>query len=147
MKKQQSLYLARPLVNKILAHAQQHPNREICGLIGGCTEDGIKEYYPIDNVSKIPHCRFLMDAPQQIKIMKRMREKQQTLYAIVHSHTTSGAEPSALDISENQYTDAFYLIISLNTKGVLEMRAYVQQQTNKQSEASMQEIDLILEHT
>ena len=30
----QTLFLPRPLVNKILAHAQQNPNIEVCGLIG-----------------------------------------------------------------------------------------------------------------
>ena len=29
-----TLYLPRPLVNKILAHAQKNPEIEVCGLIG-----------------------------------------------------------------------------------------------------------------
>lgn len=135
---QQTLYLPRPLVNKILAHAQQNPDVEVCGLIGNDDEDH-KSYYPIDNVSNNPNCRFLMDAPQQISAMKQMRDKKQKLFAIVHSHPTSGATPSQLDIDESSYKDVLYIIISLNTKGVLEMRAYTQQAN------SMQEIDLILE--
>jgi proteasome lid subunit RPN8/RPN11 len=135
---EQTLYLPRPLVNKILAHAQQNPTVEVCGLIGNDTSDH-KDYYAIENVAEEPGCRFLMDAPQQIKAMKQMRDRQQQLFAIVHSHPTSNARPSALDIEENSYKDAFYIIISLNTRGVLEMRAYTQQQD------SMQEIELILE--
>ena len=134
----QTLSLPRPLVNKILAHAQKNSAVEVCGLIGsdGATE---KNYYAIDNVANNPDCRFLMDAPQQIKAMKEMRKKQQTLFAIVHSHPTADASPSLLDIKENDYKDAFYIIISLNTKGVLEMRAYCQRKDN------MIEIDLVLE--
>lgn len=135
---QQSLYLPRPLVNKILAHAQKNSNVEVCGLIGNSDSDQ-KDYYAIDNVAEDPECHFLMDASQQINAMKKMREKQQTLFAIVHSHPTANAEPSPLDIRENSYKDVFYIITSLNTKGVLEMRAFTQ---NKDS---MQEIDLILE--
>lgn len=135
---EQTLFLPRPLVNKMLAHAQQNPNIEVCGLIGN-NASAEKNYYTINNVSNNPSCRFLMDAPQQINAMKQMREKKQTLFAIVHSHPTSDARPSQLDIKDNAYRDAFYIIISLNTKGVLEMRAYVQQQD------SMQEVDLILE--
>jgi len=138
----QTICLPRPLINKVLAHAQQNPDVEVCGLIGsrvGSSTSAEKDYYAIDNVSNNPHCRFLMDAPQQIKILKQMREKQQELLAIVHSHPTSTAVPSQLDIAESSYKDVFYIIISLNTKGVLEMRAYTQQKD------SMQEIELVLE--
>ncbi|MCK4674531.1 MAG: M67 family metallopeptidase [Gammaproteobacteria bacterium] len=133
-----TLYLPRPLVNKLLAHAQKNPDIEVCGLIANDTSNQ-KDYYPVDNISEDPNSRFLMDASQQIKAMKQMREKQQQLFAIVHSHPTTNAEPSKLDIKENDYKDVFYIIISLNTEGVLEMRAYTQQQD------SMQEVDLILE--
>jgi len=134
----QTLKLPRPLVNKILAHAQQNDSMEVCGLIGNSTT-GEKSYYVINNISENPACRFLMDAPQQISAMKKMRDKQQQLFAIVHSHPTASAEPSQLDIQESAYKDIFYIIISLNTKGVLEMRAYTQ------TEDAMQEVDLILE--
>ena len=135
---EKKLALPRPLVNKILAHAQQNADIEVCGLIGNNALVG-KDYYSINNISDDPACRFLMDAPEQIKAMKKMREKQQTLYAIVHSHPTADATPSQLDIKENAYKNVFYIIISLNTKGVLEMRAYIQQ------EDSMKEIELLLE--
>jgi proteasome lid subunit RPN8/RPN11 len=134
----QTLFLPRPLVNKLLAHAQQNPDIEICGLIGS-SASGQKDYYPVDNVSNHPGCRFMLDAPQQISVMKKMREKQQDLFAIIHSHPTSNAAPSQRDIEESSYKDAFYIIISLNTEGVLEMRSYIQQKN------SMQEIALILE--
>ena len=133
-----TLYLPRPLVNKILAHAQKNPDTEVCGLIGN-DKSNSKDYYAIGNISKTPSCHFLMNAPQQIKAMKDMREKQQELFAIVHSHPAASAEPSHLDIEENDYKDAFYIIVSLNTEGVLEMRGYTQ------SKDDMQEIDLILE--
>ncbi len=133
-----TLTLPRPLINKILAHAQQNPEIEVCGLIGNNASDQ-KNYYPVDNIAKQPDCRFLMDGSQQIKAIKKMRDKQQQLFAIVHSHPHALATPSQLDIDESSYKDVFYLIISLNTKGVLEMRAYTQQQE------SMQEVALILE--
>ncbi len=134
----QTLYLPRPLVNKILTHAQQNPDIEVCGLIGN-SADNRKDYYPISNVAEDPDHRFLMDAPEQIEAMKQMRDKGQQLYAIVHSHPTANAQPSALDIKENSYDNVFYIITSLNTKGVLEMRSFVQQ------DDAMQEVDLILE--
>ena len=136
--KDQTIFLPRPLVNKILAHAQQNPNIEVCGLIGNNATDN-KDFYAVENISKNPSCQFLMDAPQQIKAMKKMRDKKQNLFAIVHSHPTTNAVPSQLDIKENGYKDVYYIIVSLNTKGVLEMRGYIPQTDD------MQEVDVILE--
>lgn len=136
--KEHTIFLPRPLVNKILAHAQQSPDIEICGLIGNNT-DNDKDYYAVENISRNPSCQFLMDAPQQIKAMKKMRDKHQKLFAIVHSHPKTDAVPSQLDIKENGYKDAYYIIVSLNTKGVLEMRGYIPQTSD------MQEVDVILE--
>lgn len=134
----QTLSLPRPLVNRLLTHAQKNPETEVCGLIAN-DPSGEKYYYPIDNISEHPQTRFLMDGSQQIGAMKQMRDKQQELFAIVHSHPKSNALPSRLDIQDNEYKEVYYLIISLNTKGVLEMRAYMQQAD------TMQEVELVLE--
>jgi proteasome lid subunit RPN8/RPN11 len=134
----EALHIPRPLVNRLLKHAQSSPEAEVCGLIASDNSNHM-DYYPVDNIAETPDSHFLMDASQQIRIMKQMREKQQSLFAIVHSHPTTDARPSQLDIKENDYKDAYYIIISLNTKGVLEMRAYTQQQD------SMKEIPLMLE--
>lgn len=135
---QQTLSLPRTLINKIMTHAQKNPDVEVCGLIGN-SNSGKKEYYSIKNASNKPSCQFLMDTSEQIHAMKEMRKKQQTLFSIVHSHPSANATPSQLDIKENEYKEVFYLIISLNTKGVLEIRAFTQDKSN------MSEIDLLLE--
>lgn len=136
--KDQTLLLPQPMVNTMLALAQQNPDIEICGLIGNNENNNRKEYYAIDNVAKNPACGFLMDAHQQIKAMKTMRDRQQTLYAIVHSHPTTSAIPSQRDIEENNYRDVYYIIISLNSKDVPEMRGYIPQAD------SMQAVDIAL---
>ena len=136
--KDQPISLPRPMVNKMLAHAQQNPDIEICGLIGNNENNNHKDYYAIDNVAKNPACRFLMEPSQQIKAMKTMRDKQQTLYAIVHSHPTTSAIPSQRDIEENCYRDVYYIIISLSSKDVPEMRGYIPRTD------SMQAIDIDL---
>jgi proteasome lid subunit RPN8/RPN11 len=117
----QTLYLPRTLVNKLLTHAQGKPDVEVCGLIGKDTSNHM-DYYLVDNIAETPDSHFLMDASQQIKVMKQMREKQQTLFAIVHSHPTTNAKPSQLDIKENDYKDAFYIIISLNKLAVVSLQ-------------------------
>jgi len=45
-------------------------------------------------------------------------------FAIYHSHPHAPATPSTTDIELANYPDALHLIISLNTKGVLEIRGF-----------------------
>ncbi len=117
------LVLPRKLVNQILTHAQQHEHTEACGLISA---SGGKpaHYYAVRNIAPDPSTRFEMEPKQQIAAMKHMREHGEALMAIVHSHPMSPPVPSASDMQQTGYPDAYYIIVSLNTRGVLEMRAY-----------------------
>ncbi len=117
------IQLSRKITNQLLHAAQISPEQEICGLIGSI--DGIaSSCYPINNTAKQPETRFLLDEKQQINAMATMRAKNETLYAIYHSHPTAPAEPSTTDIKLASYPEAIHLIISLNTKGVLEIRGF-----------------------
>lgn len=113
----------RPLVNKILHQAQISPENEICGFIGA--RQGVPvSCYPVHNVAKQTALRFWMDPKQQIDAMREMREKNEDLFAIYHSHPSAPAELSATDLEQANYPDTLQIVISLNTKGVLEMRGF-----------------------
>ncbi|MGR9051123.1 MAG: Mov34/MPN/PAD-1 family protein [Gammaproteobacteria bacterium] len=115
--------IPRKITNQLLHFAQLSPNTEICGLIGGI--DGTPCHcYPVDNCAEHPNDRFQLDPKQQIDAMARMRERGEHLFAIYHSHPSAPAAPSAVDLALAAYPEALNLIISLNTKGVLEMRGY-----------------------
>lgn len=134
-----SLVLPREVVNRILTQAQQQPETETCGLLGA--RDGeASRYYPVKNIAADPATRFEMDPRQQIDVIKSMRENGQQLLAIVHSHPHSPPVPSVADMRELGYPDAFYLIVSLDVKGVIEMRGY------RCGDSGMQRIDLLYEH-
>ena len=131
-----AVHLPRTLVNQLLHLAQSSPEQEICGLIG--RRDEQCECYPIDNVATDASVLFALNASEQIAAMKSMREQGQDLFAIYHSHPSAAAAPSVKDIEEADYPDALYLIISLNTKGVLEMRAfYLRDKQVKEVELSL----------
>jgi proteasome lid subunit RPN8/RPN11 len=117
------LSLPRTLVNQMLAHAQQNPEQEICGLISQAANQN-KRYIRIDNRASDTSRRFTMDEKQLVDTMRELREHGEQLLAIVHSHPHGAAQASKLDVEQAQYPDAYYLIISLNTRGVLEMRAF-----------------------
>jgi proteasome lid subunit RPN8/RPN11 len=134
-----TLALPRTLVNCILTQAQHQPETETCGLLGARNGEAVR-YYPVKNIAADPATRFEMDPQQQIDVMKTLRNNDEQLLAIVHSHPHSPPVPSAADMEEYGYPDAYYLIVSMDVKGVLEMRGY------KQQNSSMQRIDLLYEH-
>ncbi len=115
--------LPRTLVNRLLSEAQRSPEAEVCGLIaarGGEPTD----VYPVTNVANEPGKLFRMDPKGLIEAMRRIRERDETLFAIYHSHPHGPAIPSSTDLREAEYPETLYLIISLGTEGVLEMRGY-----------------------
>jgi [CysO sulfur-carrier protein]-S-L-cysteine hydrolase len=117
------IHIPRKLANQLLHLAQQSPEAEICGLIS--SHNGMPDRcYTIDNVAEHPAQRFLLNASQQIAALTEMRERGEELFAIYHSHPTAPAVPSSTDLKLAAYPNALYLIISLNTKGILEMRGF-----------------------
>lgn len=115
--------LPRSLVNRILTHAQASGEHEVCGLMAA--RDGHPtRIYPIANVAEAPDRLFRMDPEEQIAAMRHMRAAGERLFAIYHSHPTAPATPSPRDLAEAAYPDALFLIVSLNTEGVLEMRGF-----------------------
>ena len=119
----EEIQIPRKITNQLLHYSQISPDTETCGLIGSLHGLPVS-CYPVKNVSDQPQQRFLLDAGQQIEAMAIMRERNEELFAIYHSHPSSPATPSATDLEMAAYPEALYLIISLNTKGVLEMRGF-----------------------
>ena len=117
------IQLSLKLTQQILFHAQSFPTNEVCGLIGA--KNGVPcSCYPIENTAEQPKTQFLLEPKQQIAAQVAMREKGEALFAIYHSHPTAPALPSTMDIALANQPDVLHLIISLDTKGVLEMRGF-----------------------
>jgi len=117
------IQLSRKITTQILHLAQISADKEICGLIG--SSNGVAcSCYPIENTATHAETRFQLDEKQQINAFATMRNENEELFAIYHSHPHSPAVPSLTDIKLATYSDAIYLIISLNTKGVLEVRGF-----------------------
>lgn len=134
----ETVCLPRSLVNQLLHHAQSSPDAEICGLVGA--RDGLPAHcYPVRNAADQPQCRFALDPREQIEAMRSMRERGEDLFAVFHSHPHSPAEPSAADLEQSAYPEVLNLIISLDTKGVLELRGF-----RITAEGRASEIDLLL---
>lgn len=133
----QSVQLSRQIVNKILAQAQAKSQQETCGLIS-LSNDKQMKLFAITNIAKDSSRFFEMDPAETIQAIKSMRDNKEEFFAIYHSHPSTPAVPSKTDIEKIGYPEALYLIVSLNTKGVLELKGYKIQQDNVTS------IDLII---
>jgi len=134
----QTIIIPRTLANRLLTLAQLTPDIEICGLISKTNEDKF-QVYPVENIASDKNCVFEMQPEQQINAFKLIREKQQNLFAIYHSHPSSEAIPSKKDFDDAAYKDALNIIISLSTKGVLDMRGYFYQNDK------IETVDLIID--
>ena len=119
----ESVRLPRHIVNHILEHVQSEPGREVCGLVAASSGRPTR-CFPVPNVAADPARRFEMEPAAQIAALRAMRETGESLFAIYHSHPSGPARPSATDLAEAAYPEALQLIVSLDTRGVLEMRAY-----------------------
>lgn len=115
--------IPRSIVNQILHQAQQASDEEICGLIAG-NSAGFTHCYPVANIAVDRHRLFEMDPKGIIDAMRAMRENGEELKAIYHSHPEAPAQPSIEDIQQSEYPGVLYLIVSLGTKGVLDMRGF-----------------------
>jgi len=138
--RKKEIEIPREIVNQVLHHAQSSPDSEVCGLIAS-RHGAPADCYPVKNTADDPARRFNMDAKEQIDALRKIREKGEELFAIYHSHPTSAPTPSATDIEQANYPDVLSLIISLDTKGVLEMRGF-----RIKPNAPAEEVILLLTH-
>ncbi len=118
------IYLPRRIANQLWSLAQQSPDQEICGLIAADASGHPRTCYPIANSAGDPRANFLLDPAQHLAAQRLIRENGQTLFAVYHSHPATPATPSAADLAQAGEADLIHLIISLSTKGVLELRGY-----------------------
>lgn len=121
------IVLPRKLANQILHCAQNAPNRKIHGLISA--RDGM------------PHmCHPLQEGgtgEASFRIVQQMAACGETPFAAFHSGQSVMSAPESL--SNDVFPVHVHLIISLDTRGVLDMRAYTLDDSNQ-----LKEIELVL---
>lgn len=98
----------------MLAHCRAGCPNEACGILAGKGNEASK-IYKLTNIEKSP-VSYFMDSKEQFEVMKDMRDNNLSMLAIFHSHPSSGAYPSAKDVSLAFYDDCVYIIVSLIEK-------------------------------
>jgi proteasome lid subunit RPN8/RPN11 len=106
--------LSQAQVNEIIAHAREASPEECCGLIGGLIEGQAQTIYRARNVASDPLTSYEAAPEDLFAAQRAMRENDEQLLAIYHSHPRSAdPQPSATDVRLAYYPSAVYLIVGL----------------------------------
>jgi len=105
------LRITHEVYDKVLAHCQSAYPKEACGILAGA-EGTVRQVYRMTNLDASP-ISYHMDPKEQLQVMKRLRQAQQDMLAIYHSHTASAAYPSPVDVTLAVYPETASVLISL----------------------------------
>lgn len=116
--------LSRTLATQLLKYAQNSPQQRVCGLLLG-RDSNAQRVVPLPNRASTPQTSHAIAAEDfAAAVSVALNDGLQPL-AVYHSHPDSPPVPGEGDRAASPDPQLPLLVISLDTKGVLEMRAFV----------------------
>lgn len=103
--------IAAGAYREMVRHCMEEKPLEACGLLSG-SEGTVGHCWNIRNVNQSP-VSFAMDMEQVVTALQQMKQHNEQLLGIYHSHPNSYPYPSTFDIEHVAYPCS-YLIVSLN---------------------------------
>lgn len=117
--------LPRALVNQLLHQAQSSPDTAIFGLIGGV--HGLPTHpYPVTADISLSGARGLPSSKDLERLHLEMHDRGESLFAAFYSDPATPSNSHSIELRAFQGSDCLYIVILLNTKGVLELRGFRQ---------------------
>lgn len=116
------LILSKEFSEQIITQCKEEFPNEACGILAGINGE-VKKIYVMVNAEKSPE-NFFMDAKEQLKVMKEIRNLGLEMLGIYHSHVASQAYPSAHDVELAFYPEASYVIVSIKDKDKPSVRSF-----------------------
>ena len=105
------LYLKKQHLAEMIAHAREEAPLEACGVLAG-KEDRVAKLYRASNADRSP-VSYRLEPEEQYRIFMDIEEKGWDILGIYHSHPTSPAVPSGIDLKQAYYPEAVYFVVSL----------------------------------
>jgi [CysO sulfur-carrier protein]-S-L-cysteine hydrolase len=109
--------LPSQMVEAIVAHARAELPNEACGLIAGDAWPAAGgrplRWIPTRNALASPY-RFEIHPDDLLRHSLAIDDADEVIWAIVHSHVSSPARPSASDLREASHPSAIQVIVSLD---------------------------------
>jgi proteasome lid subunit RPN8/RPN11 len=104
------LRIPRPLYDAIVAHARAEHPTEACGIVSGCN-DMPASHRPMINAAE--SCTFYeFDPGELLRAYAAMDAAGEDPVIIYHSHTSTRAVPSRLDVLAATEPEAHYVIVA-----------------------------------
>ena len=124
----EGLWLPGAMRDAVVQHCQSLWPKEACGILAGRRDPSevrrvVAAVYPMRNVENSP-IGYSMDPAEQLQVEKRMRQQQQVMLGIYHSHTASAAYPSSVDVRLALSPTISYVLISLKDRSRPEIKTY-----------------------
>ena len=116
------IYIKKILFEQMIEHSKREFPNEACGILSG-SQGRVEKVYEMTNVDKSPET-FFMDAREQLKVMKEIRNQGQEMIGIYHSHVASEAYPSSHDVELALYPEASCVIISIKDRKNPSIRSF-----------------------
>ncbi len=106
-------------LQRLFEHALAGYPNEACGMLAG-KNGKVEKVYTMRNAKPGPDY-YEMDAEEQFRVMKDIRDSGFDMIGLFHSHPTGRAYPSSVDVEQAywpgtqlpNYPDAVYVIVSL----------------------------------
>jgi proteasome lid subunit RPN8/RPN11 len=98
----------------MIDHCLREKPLEACGLLSGKDQTAFT-CWPMTNILH-SHNAFEMDTGEIEDVFRKIREKEEQLVGIYHSHPTAPPNPSLEDIAHANYPEAAYVIVSLSDR-------------------------------
>jgi proteasome lid subunit RPN8/RPN11 len=125
------LRISRALYDEVIGYCQRAYPKEACGvlagriatIVSGGQERAAVWVYPMDNVEQSA-IGYQMNPSEQLLVMKQMRQREQEMIGIYHSHTASAAYPSPVDVSLAISPDISYVLVSLKNREHPQLKSY-----------------------
>jgi len=100
-----------------------HPKAEACGFLIADASGRIERVQPMRNAEPSP-IGYSMDPKEQLQVEKQLRQRDERVVAIYHSHTATAAEPSLVDIEHAISSDISYIIVSTANTALPVVKSY-----------------------
>ncbi len=116
------VYVTEQHLAEMIDHAREEAPLEACGILAG-QKHRVAETYRARNVDQSP-TSYQLDPEEQYRIFIDIEDKGLDIVGIYHSHPSSPAVPSNIDLGKAYYPEAFYFVISLMDPARPEVRAF-----------------------
>lgn len=129
-------FIPKRILEEMVNHAKKEFPFEACGILAGKNGE-VSKLYPLQNEER-SEVSYFASPREQIKAFKKMREEKLELVGIYHSHPNSPAKPSQRDVELAFYPEAVYLIVSLKSPDMPEVKAY------RLTKEKVEEVEIVL---